>query len=164
MCTTAVQKANWDGSGIYYELQLGLDHCMQSFILALTQLSWNLSRYQDIFWATKEDHNLSLKKILTRPLPYTKYISIYMIVDAIQLRAKATATSLSSIFIQTAYGVYMSQALVPSPAPTCKTIDLYYKCWIYFYEPNQNWTCLYNTKTICILDLIEYTSVKSFLI
>jgi len=116
MCTPAVQKANWDGSGIYYELQLGLDHCMQSFILALTQLLWNLSRYQDIFWATKEDHNLSLKKYL---LGLCHILSIYL-----QLRAKATATSLSSIFIQTAYGVYMSQALAPSPAPTCKTIDL----------------------------------------
>ena len=146
MCMPAIQKANSDGSGIYYELQLGLDHCMQSFILALTQLLWNLSRYQDIFWATKEDHNLSLKKYL---LGLCHILSIYL-----QLRAKATATSLSSIFIQTAYGVYMSQALAPSPAPTYKTIDLYYKCWISFYEPNQNWTCLYNTKIICILDLI----------
>jgi hypothetical protein len=162
MCTPAVQKANWDGSGIYYELQLGLDHCMQSFILTLTQLLWNLSRYQDIFWATKEDHNLSLKKYLLGLCHILVYIYIYD--RGRNTTARESNRNISVVDLQTAYGVYMSQALAPSPAPTCKTIDLYYKCWIYFYEPNQNWTCLYNTKTICILNLIEYTSVKSFLI
>ena len=50
--------------------------------------------------------------------------------------------------------------LIPQPGPHMQNHRFVTNVGYIFYEPNQNWTCLYNTKTICILDLIEYTSVK----